>query len=153
MLRSRPWLAGPNALRSIETPRVHHASRRWGGRVAARGASAAAGKGVAHRRPHELGRGDALGMIAKKVFQPCEGCCLLCAMYFATVVCPTSKFQRLRPSLCLEAKGLDQLLHVFDLVSHKPAHLLRGAAGDDVAVFGQLCDQLWSMSRLHEFPI
>jgi hypothetical protein len=38
------------------------------------------------------------------------------------------------PSLRLEAKGLDQLLHVLDLVSHKPAHLLRRAAGDNVAV-------------------
>src|SRR5262245_29580724 len=29
------WLRGLNAIRSIETPRVHHASRRRGGRVAA----------------------------------------------------------------------------------------------------------------------
>src|SRR5262245_23940215 len=28
----------------------------------------------------------------------------------------------------LEAKGLNQLLHVLDLVSHKPTHLLRCAA-------------------------
>src|SRR6516164_7407386 len=62
-------------------------------------------------------------------------------------------FRGLRPSLRLETKGLDQLLHVLDLVSHKPAHLLRRAAGDNVAVFGQLRDQLWSMGRLHEFPI
>src|SRR5262249_12056421 len=62
-------------------------------------------------------------------------------------------FRGLRPSLRLEAKGLDQLLHVLDLVSHKPAHLLGRAAGDNVAVFGQLRDQLWSMSRLHEFSI
>src|SRR5262245_49397665 len=59
----------------------------------------------------------------------------------------------LRPSLRLEAKGLDQLLHVLDFVSYKPAHLLRRAAGDNVAGFGQLRDQLWSLSRLHEFPI
>src|SRR6516162_230086 len=62
-------------------------------------------------------------------------------------------FRGSRPSLRLETKGLDQLLHVLDLVSHKPAHLLRRAAGDNVAVFGQLRDQLWSMGRLHEFPI
>src|SRR5262245_40979570 len=62
-------------------------------------------------------------------------------------------FRGLRPSLRLEAKGLDQLLHVLDLLSHKPAHLLRRAAGDNVAVFGQLRDQLWSMGCLYEFPI
>src|SRR5262245_60100738 len=62
-------------------------------------------------------------------------------------------FRGLRPSLRLEAKGLDQLLHVLDLVSHKRAHLLGRAAGDNVAVFGQLRDQLWSMSRLYEFSI
>src|SRR5262249_62103263 len=62
-------------------------------------------------------------------------------------------FRGLRPSLRLEAKGLHQLLHVLDLLSHKPAHLLRRAAGDNVAVFGQLRDQLWSMGCLYEFPI
>jgi hypothetical protein len=35
-------------------------------------------------------RCDAVGMIAKKAFQPCEGGRLLLAMYFATVVWPTS---------------------------------------------------------------
>jgi hypothetical protein len=59
----------------------------------------------------------------------------------------------LRPSLRLEAKGLDQLPHVLDLASDEPAHLLRRAARDNIAVFGQLRDQLWSMGRPHEFPI
>jgi crotonobetainyl-CoA:carnitine CoA-transferase CaiB-like acyl-CoA transferase len=31
-------------------------------------------------------------------------------------------------------------------------HLLWRAAGDNVAVFGQLRDQLWSMGRLYQFP-
>src|SRR5262249_26000630 len=39
----RPSLAGWNAIRSIETASVPHASRRRGGRVAARGARAAGG--------------------------------------------------------------------------------------------------------------
>jgi hypothetical protein len=56
-------------------------------------------------------------------------------------------------SMNLEAKGLNQLLHVLDLVSHKPAHLLRCAAGYNVTVFGQLRDQLGSTGGNHEFPI
>src|SRR5262245_15168394 len=54
-------------------------------------------------------------------------------------------FGTLRSSRRLEAKGPDQLLHVVDLVGHEPAHLFRRAAGDDVAVLGQLRDQLRSM--------
>src|SRR5262245_48261840 len=43
------------------------------------------------RRDYEqIHRRNAVGMIAQKVFQPCDGGCLLLAMYFATVVCPTS---------------------------------------------------------------
>ncbi len=42
ILQPGPGWRGPNALRSIKTARVHHAARRRGGRVAARGASAAA---------------------------------------------------------------------------------------------------------------
>jgi len=41
ILQSAPGWRGPNAIRSIETSRVHHASRRCGSRVAARGARAA----------------------------------------------------------------------------------------------------------------
>src|SRR5262249_11944229 len=64
----------------------------------------------------------------------------------------SSRFRGLRHHCALRPRGLDQLLHILDLVSHKPAHLLRRAAGDNVGVFGQLRDQLWSMGRLHEFP-
>ena len=42
----RPGWRGPNAIRSIETPRVHHAARRRGGRVAACGAGAAGATGA-----------------------------------------------------------------------------------------------------------
>jgi hypothetical protein len=56
-------------------------------------------------------------------------------------------------SMNLEAKGFNQLLHLLDLVSHKPAHLLRCAAGYNVTVFGQLGDQTRSMRGNHEFPI
>jgi hypothetical protein len=43
------------------------------------------------RRDNEqIHRRNAVGLIAQKVFQPCDGGCLLPAMYFATVVCPTS---------------------------------------------------------------
>jgi transposase InsO family protein len=38
----RYWHAGLNAIRSIETPQVHHAARRRGSGVATRGACAAA---------------------------------------------------------------------------------------------------------------
>src|SRR5262249_59889448 len=53
----------------------------------------------------------------------------------------------------LEAKGLNQLLHILDLVSHKLTHLLRCAARYNVAVFGQLRDQFGSTGGSHEFPI
>src|SRR5262249_26437220 len=43
--------------RADEAPRVHHASRRRGCGVAARGAGAAAGTNAAHRRAHASGRG------------------------------------------------------------------------------------------------
>jgi hypothetical protein len=70
---------------------------------------------------------------------------------------PVSQFDRghfaLIKSMGLEAKDLNQLLHVLDLVSHKPAHLLRRAAGYNVAVFRQLRDQLWSTGCNHKFPI
>src|SRR5262245_28964972 len=42
ILKSDPGWRGSNAIRSIETPRVHHAARRRGGDVAARCAFAAA---------------------------------------------------------------------------------------------------------------
>jgi len=49
-------------------------------------------RNAAHRRAHESGRGDAVGMIAKKM-AALRWRLLLLVMYFATVVCPTSKFQ------------------------------------------------------------
>src|SRR5262245_60771804 len=42
IMQSGPGWGGPSAVRSIETSRVHHAARRRGGGVAARGARAAA---------------------------------------------------------------------------------------------------------------
>ena len=53
----------------------------------------------------------------------------------------------------LEAKGVDQLLHVGGLVRHQPRHLLRRAAGYNVSVFGQLRDQFGSVGGSHKFPI
>jgi sterol desaturase/sphingolipid hydroxylase (fatty acid hydroxylase superfamily) len=50
---------------------------------------------------------------------------------------PRTRFGRSK-SINLEAKGLNQLLHVLDLVSYKPTHLLRSAAGYNVSVFSQL---------------
>src|SRR5262245_27222026 len=46
-----------NAIRSTESTRVHHAARRRGGGVAARGARAARRAHAAHRRAHEHGCG------------------------------------------------------------------------------------------------
>jgi hypothetical protein len=63
---------------------------------------------------------------------------------------PADRFDK---SMNLQAKGFNQLLHLLDLVSHKPAHLLRCAAGYNVTVFGQLGDQIWSMRGNHEFPV
>src|SRR5215831_12135736 len=54
---SRPGWAGLNAIRSVETTPVHHAARRRG-RVAARGARAAASEASDHRfhwREHAFG--------------------------------------------------------------------------------------------------
>ena len=46
-------------------------------------------------RARESGRGDAVGMIAKKSLAALRRRLLLLVMHFATVVCPTSKFQRI----------------------------------------------------------
>src|SRR5262249_44226968 len=55
ILQSGHGWRGSNAIRSIETARVHHASLRPGGRLAARGTGAAAGPGTADRRAHQYG--------------------------------------------------------------------------------------------------
>ena len=53
----------------MRAPRVHHASRRRGGGVAARGAGAAARADAAHRRAHEPGRGRSEGQAGIAAFQ------------------------------------------------------------------------------------
>ena len=52
----------------LQTPRVHHASRRRGGVVAARGAGAAAGAGEAHRRAHDVAADDPEGQARVAAF-------------------------------------------------------------------------------------
>src|SRR5262249_61517875 len=54
ILRSGPGWRGPDAIRSIETARVHHAARRRGRAVAARGARGAARADAAGRRADGL---------------------------------------------------------------------------------------------------
>src|SRR5262249_42965680 len=51
ILQSDPGWRGPNAIRSIEAARLHHAARRCGGGVAAPDARAAGGEGADHWLP------------------------------------------------------------------------------------------------------
>src|SRR5262249_36570943 len=57
ILQSGPSWRGANAIRSIETARVHHAARRRGCRVAACRACAAVGDASGRVPPHPIARG------------------------------------------------------------------------------------------------